>query len=387
MKKLLSAAMAAVLALSLAVSAAAEDAAVGFSDVQSGDWYYEEVNEMVAAGYITGYEDGTFQPDRDVSIAEFVTIVARCLGLETGEEYGHWAGVQMGRAYDEGWLSEEDAAWTEFNTPVTRELASKILASALGLEAGSGEDIAFSDLQSIGEGYVPYVGAMCAAGLLSGFEDGTFRPQSVLTRAQAATLIYRAAQPEGGDEAPGEQNSAYNVIETAPDGTPFSSSTRLGDYDNGNFSIAVENGVATVTVTHVELWTDMADPDSPNEEERNEALRRQQITEAISQPRRIPLQSAVKEVYELPSSTWFPGADANAVISTTDGKWYYVDLCGTGNDGIPEATELTALSGLEVEALDFRTTSHTSGTTLVVGADYIVAVLADGGEVLAWQSN
>lgn len=108
--------------------------------------------------------------------------------------------------------------------------------------------------------------------------------------------------------------------------------------------------------------------------------------EAVSQPRRIPLQSAVSAVYELPSSTWFPGTDANAVISTTDGKWYYVDLCGAANDGVPQAEELTALAGKDVEALDFRTTSHVSGGTQYVGGDYIVAVLADGSELLAWNS-
>ena len=53
---------------------------------------------------------------------------------------------------------------------------------------------------------------------------------------------------------------------------------------------------------------------------------------------------------------------------------------------MPTATELTALDGLDVQALDFRTTSHTSGASQVVGNDYIVAVLADGSELLAWSS-
>ena len=175
-------------------------------------------------------------------------------------------------------------------------------------------------------------------------------------------------------------------MSTAPDGTPFASSTRLGDYDNGNFSIAVENGVATVTVTHAELWTDAADPESADEAERAEAQRRERIYEAIAQPRRIPMQGAVSAVYELPCSTWFPGADANAIVATANGKWYYVDLCGAESDGVPTATELTALDGLDVQALDFRTTSHTSGASQVVGNDYVVAVLADGSEILAWSS-
>lgn len=393
MKKLLSAALAALLAVSAAATAALAEGAQ-LSDVPEGAWYAVEVNEMVAAGYISGYEDGSFRPDNEVSLAEFVTMTARCQGLETGEEYGHWAGVQMRNAYDSGWLTEEDAAWTEFNTPVTRELASRILGAALELEAGDASALTFTDSAGINSAYAPYVAAMVEAGLLNGFEDGSFRPQSPLTRAQAAVLIYRATQPaapeEPEEEAPSEEGEdgqqAANLVSTAPDGTPFASSTRLGDYDNGNFSIAVENGVATVTVTHAELWTDAADPESADEAERAEAQRRERIYEAVAQPRRIPLQGAVSAVYELPCSTWFPGSDANAVVATANGKWYYVDLCGAESDGVPTATELTALDGLDVQALDFRTTSHTSGASQVVGNDYIVAVLADGSELLAWSS-
>ena len=88
-----------------------------------------------------------------------------------------------------------------------------------------------------------------------------------------------------------------------------------------------------------------------------------------------------------PAPPRFPGSDANAVVATANGKWYYVDLCGAESDGrCPPRTELTALDGLDVQALDFRTTSHTSGASQVVGNDYIVAVLADGSELLAWSS-
>ena len=71
MKRLLSGILICALALTLGVSAFA-DAAVSLSDVQPGSWYYNEVSEMVAAGFIDGYEDGTFQPDRTVTVAEAV---------------------------------------------------------------------------------------------------------------------------------------------------------------------------------------------------------------------------------------------------------------------------------------------------------------------------
>ena len=105
MKKAMSLILAGALCLTLCTGALAVS---GFSDVPEGKWYTAEIREMTAAGYIDGYEDGTFRPDGDVSVAEFVTIVARCLGLETGAENGHWAGHQMANAYDKGWLDEQE---------------------------------------------------------------------------------------------------------------------------------------------------------------------------------------------------------------------------------------------------------------------------------------
>lgn len=75
MKKAMSLILAGALCLTLCTGALAVS---GFSDVPDGKWYTAEIREMTAAGYIDGYEDGTFRPDGDVSVAEFVTIVARC---------------------------------------------------------------------------------------------------------------------------------------------------------------------------------------------------------------------------------------------------------------------------------------------------------------------
>ncbi|MFR5782444.1 MAG: S-layer homology domain-containing protein [Oscillospiraceae bacterium] len=195
MKKAMSLILAGALCLTLCTGALAVS---GFSDVPDGKWYTAEIREMTAAGYIDGYEDGTFRPDGDVSVAEFVTIVARCLGLETGAENGHWAGRQMANAYDKGWLDEQDARRTEFNEPVSRQLAAKILASALGLGQGGSGDIPYKDAADVGQSYVGWVGAVCAAGLIEGFEDNTFRPGKILSRAEAATLITAPPTPGTG---------------------------------------------------------------------------------------------------------------------------------------------------------------------------------------------
>lgn len=82
--------------------------------------------------------------------------------------------------------------------PVTRELACKIIAAALGLGYPAGTVLEFTDSGDIGSDYLGSVMALYANGLLDGYEDNTLRPQATLTRAQAATLLYRASHI--GDE-------------------------------------------------------------------------------------------------------------------------------------------------------------------------------------------
>ena len=190
MKKLLSLAMVLALMLSLGVTAFA---APSLRDVNPGNWYYNEVSEMVYSGAIEGYEDGTFKPNQQVTVVEAVTMAARMVDAPTGKNETHWGGVQMEHAYSSGWIDETDVAKTEYGKLVSRELACKIIASALGLKAGEGAQLGFADAASVGEGYLDSVLAMYSNGLLSGYEDNTLRPQSILTRAEAAALLYRAA--------------------------------------------------------------------------------------------------------------------------------------------------------------------------------------------------
>ena len=227
MKKFISAMLAAGLAFTMAFGAAAEceesaegaGAATEFTvltDVAPGSWYYAEVSAMAASGVIDGYGDGSFRPERIVTVAEAVTMTARMTGAETGEADGYWCGVQMDNAYRSGWISEADAARTEMDKPVTRELACKIISAALALSYPAGTVLPFTDAGEVGPGYLSSVMAMYANGLIAGYEDGTLRPQDTLTRAQAAALLYRAAHlgaEAGEDFVTAEGYSAGQIID------------------------------------------------------------------------------------------------------------------------------------------------------------------------------
>ena len=82
-----------------------------FSDVSAGAWYATEVNTLVELDVLSGYEDGTFRPNNAVTRAEFVTAVCKCFdSLSTGsagfsDVSGHWAEGFINQAVAEDWIS------------------------------------------------------------------------------------------------------------------------------------------------------------------------------------------------------------------------------------------------------------------------------------------
>ena len=94
-----------------------------------------------------------------------------------------------------GWFEDEELTQTNKTKPITREFAAKLLVNALfedELEKNS--PIKFRDQKEISRDRLPYVQTAARLGLITGYEDKTFRPQGNLTRAAAAALLNRAMQ-------------------------------------------------------------------------------------------------------------------------------------------------------------------------------------------------
>jgi len=62
-----------------------------FTDVAATDWSFADVSKAKAAGYISGYEDGTFRPKKEISRQEAAVIVAKLLGLESSTSANQYA--------------------------------------------------------------------------------------------------------------------------------------------------------------------------------------------------------------------------------------------------------------------------------------------------------
>lgn len=176
-----------------------------FTDVAEDAWYHDYVYDLVYRGVVNGMTATTYEPEGKLTRAQFVKLLACSLAdAETLKTYegkhpfkdseGHWAEAYIAWAKDNGIV--EGVSATEFDpeAPITREQMATIFgryALKQGIELPKSDNAAgsFPDADKISEYAREFVELMRIAGILNGYEDGTFRPQGNATRAEAAKLF------------------------------------------------------------------------------------------------------------------------------------------------------------------------------------------------------
>lgn len=170
-----------------------------FPDIETS-WAKESIERAAALGVVNGKPDGTFDPNGTLTRAEFVAMLLRTLeevqtvpmeaSVAFTDTKGHWAeneisvAVSMGLAsgYGNGKFGPDDS--------ITREQLAVMLQKAWNLSKGG--QINFTDGTSISAWAKDAVAAAVGAGLFTGYQDGSFRPQAKATRAEATVLLLRA---------------------------------------------------------------------------------------------------------------------------------------------------------------------------------------------------
>lgn len=176
-----------------------------FTDVPEDAWYHDYVYDLVYRGVVNGMTATTYEPNGTLTRAQFVKLLACSLAdAETLKTYegqhpftdseGHWAEAYIAWAKDKGIV--EGVSATEFDpeAPITREQMATIfgryaLKQGIELPKDAAPAQSFPDADKISEYAREFVELMRLAGILNGYEDGTFRPQNTATRAEAAKLF------------------------------------------------------------------------------------------------------------------------------------------------------------------------------------------------------
>ena len=207
MKKIL----AVMLSVAALVSASSAAMAASYTDVPENAWYTGYVNKISELKGFAGYEDNTFRPDNQITQEEFVkTVVALTVGEQpeaTGENtepkrswkncWDSWAQPYLNKAMELGLITEEDTDFRYNGLPCTRGNMAKIATRAF--EYLKEEDIAdtstyaakLKDYSDIPDKFKSYVLQAYGKGIISGYEDGTFRSDGILTRAEASSVLVR----------------------------------------------------------------------------------------------------------------------------------------------------------------------------------------------------
>lgn len=151
--------------------------------------------------YIIGYEDGTVRPGANITRAEVATIFFRLLADETRESYwsqssgftdvasGAWYNNAVSTLTRAGILDGYEDGSFRPNASITRAEFTKIAVSFFKHVGGASSN-PFNDVPD-SAWYAEFVKAAAELGLIDGYEDGTFRPNAPITRAEACTIVNR----------------------------------------------------------------------------------------------------------------------------------------------------------------------------------------------------
>lgn len=167
-----------------------------FSDIE-GHWAGDSIIKASVMGFVNGYIDGTFKPNRTVTRAEFITMIVKVLKLDgasdkTWEDISnHWAKNSIQIAAYHGIVDGFNDAQFMPDEIITREQLASILVRSLKMEIIQGKT-EFKDKEKISGWAVANVHTAVEGGLLKGYPDNTFRPGNSATRAEAIEAILNA---------------------------------------------------------------------------------------------------------------------------------------------------------------------------------------------------
>ncbi len=173
---------------------------MSFTDVQQSDYFYEAVRYLYCAGAISGYGDGTFRPYNNTTRAQLSKIVVLAQGWDLDcPDAGHFTDVPpdhafycyIETAYGHGIITGYGDGTFRPDNNVTRGQLSKIIVQAMGWTDACPSTGHFTDV-SVGSTFFCYIETAYGHGIITGYGDGTFRPDNNATRGQISTIIYRA---------------------------------------------------------------------------------------------------------------------------------------------------------------------------------------------------
>ncbi|MBP1926252.1 hypothetical protein J2Z76_002117 [Sedimentibacter acidaminivorans] len=174
-----------------------------FSDI-NGHWAESRIKEASKIGFVTGYQDGTFKPDKTVTRAEFATLLNNAMNNNDSIQIylkdikkSDWYYNQIEKAVAVGYFSGYEDNTFRPNNPITRQEVAKVISNAIttGNIDGDGATL-LSDYNLIQDWAKNSVNIAYNKSYIMGYPNKTYMPSKALTRAEAVKIIYEVLDNE-----------------------------------------------------------------------------------------------------------------------------------------------------------------------------------------------
>ncbi|NJM96383.1 MAG: S-layer homology domain-containing protein [Phormidesmis sp. RL_2_1] len=191
---------------------ATPQAALRFDDVPDNYWAKPYIDALTSRGLMSGFAEGDFQPEQAVTRAQIATVVANTFDLTAEKENlefsdvqgDYWARESIGEVVKGGFMTGFPNGTFEPNTPVTRAQAFTTLVTGLKVATPNNVQAALSrytDANAIPNWANEKVAAATASSFVVNYPNlEQLNPNKPTTRAELAVMIYQALVKEGAVE-------------------------------------------------------------------------------------------------------------------------------------------------------------------------------------------
>ncbi|GAB6108728.1 S-layer homology domain-containing protein [Fusibacter bizertensis] len=172
-----------------------------FADVIPTHWAIKFIDSLKSSNIVNGYPDGTFKPNTNVRINEFIAMAVKSQGYWLEPISGDWAKPYIDKALELNIITQ--GQFKDYSANITRQSMAVITMNTIALTE---EKPSTEYDQYVANQIRDYdtICGLCAqsvldaykTGITTGFSDKTFRPSSYSTRAEATTLISKIIHPE-----------------------------------------------------------------------------------------------------------------------------------------------------------------------------------------------
>lgn len=225
MKKKIST-MALVAVLATAAATTPVYASIQYPDI-NGHWSKNIVEKWAEANVVSGYPDGTFKPNDNITRAEFGVWVYKLFGYQPSSKdskfadvNGHWAESIIDSLVEHGVIVNSEYGNNYGpDTKITRMEMIRMMVRAIEKQGETGGAVGatkFVDNASIAQKDTGFINVAAKYDIITGYPDGTLKPYAKSTRAEGAAMLVKLQKIS--EELPVEESKPEEVKEPSSGG-------------------------------------------------------------------------------------------------------------------------------------------------------------------------